>query len=127
MNVPRSAREGTLLANGEVLVAGGFNGTVLTDAERYNPTTGGWTPTGSMLVARTSHTQTLLANGDMLVAGGLDDTEIPEAELYDGRRDLETDRLVERCPVGAAAVRLQNGKFSLRGQNSFSGLATAEL
>src|SRR6185369_7144096 len=52
MNKPRTAREAVLLANGQVLVACGFNGAVLADAERYNPVTGSWTPSGSAGVAR---------------------------------------------------------------------------
>jgi len=52
-----------------VLVAGGFNGTILTNAERYNPVTGTSTPTGSLLVARVTHTQRVLANSNVLVAG----------------------------------------------------------
>src|SRR5690242_19197101 len=48
----------TLLANGEVLVAGGFIGGDGADedarasAELYNPQTGTWSPTGSMINAR---------------------------------------------------------------------------
>ena len=61
INMARTAREAALLANGEVLVAGGYNGTVLTNAERYNPATGTWTATGALLQARLSHAQTLLA------------------------------------------------------------------
>jgi N-acetylneuraminic acid mutarotase len=60
MNLPRPAREAVLLANDEVLVAGGYNGNVLTNAERYDPSNGMWTPTGSLFVGRLSHTLTLL-------------------------------------------------------------------
>ncbi len=62
----------TLLPNGKVLVAGGFNGgfTILTSAELYDPASGSWTATGSLNTARAYHTATLLPNGKVLVAGG---------------------------------------------------------
>src|SRR6266853_3991058 len=71
MITARTHHTATLLANGEVLVAGGGNTTILPSAELYNQTTGKWTATGSMTTARTDHTATLLANGEVLVAGGL--------------------------------------------------------
>src|SRR6266849_2128909 len=71
MTTARTHHAATLLANGEVLVAGGGNATILPSAELYNQATGKWTATGSMTTARTDHTATLLANGEVLVAGGL--------------------------------------------------------
>jgi hypothetical protein len=74
-----------LLANGEVLVAGGDSGSgVLSSAELYDPATGTWTATGSLGIARRLHTATLLDNGKVLVAGGDDGTNfLSSAELYD--------------------------------------------
>src|ERR1700730_11300798 len=61
----------TLLANGQVLVAGGYsNGSYLASAELYDPASGTWTGTGSLATARRGHTATLLPNGKLLVAGG---------------------------------------------------------
>jgi hypothetical protein len=63
----------TLLQNGQVLVAGGYNPgleEVFANAELYNPSTGEWTVTGSMTTPRRHHTATLLANGEVLVIGG---------------------------------------------------------
>ena len=59
----------TLLANGEVLAAGGTdcgNGG-LTSAELYNPATGKWTATGSMAVGNETNWAVLLQNGKVLV------------------------------------------------------------
>ena len=71
MTTARTHHTATLLANGEVLVVGGGNTTILSSAELYNQTTGKWTATGSMTTARTDHSATLLSNGEVLVAGGL--------------------------------------------------------
>ena len=66
----------TLLANGLVLLAGGHDGGDARDpasigAELYDPGSGQWTVTGSMLSPRRSgHTLTRLSDGRILVAGG---------------------------------------------------------
>jgi hypothetical protein len=73
---------------GEVLVAGGYNGTYLNSAELYDPPTATWATTGSMSQARESHTATLLTTGpnagEVLVAGGTTagTGALSSAELY---------------------------------------------
>jgi uncharacterized protein DUF6603/galactose oxidase-like protein len=73
----RSGHTATLLRDGRVLVVGG-TGTrdgqedgALTSAELFDPSTGGWTATGSLVGARTGHQAVLLANGHVLVSGGV--------------------------------------------------------
>ena len=94
----KSGREyftATLLKNGQVLAAGGFNNcdddfcSDVATADLYNPATGTWTQTGSMQGAREQHSATLLPDGDVLVAGGLNEGgfccsqfEYSSAELY---------------------------------------------
>ncbi|HET8922505.1 MAG TPA: kelch repeat-containing protein, partial [Candidatus Acidoferrum sp.] len=78
-----------VLADGRVLVAGGFSSTgVLSTAEIYNPATGMFTPTGSLNVARERQTMTLLPNGTVLIAGGRNtssgtNTALASAEIFD--------------------------------------------
>lgn len=65
----------TLLANGEILLAGGLDswgvgGHAGAGAELFDPTTGVFTTVGSMISARADHTATLLRSGDVLVVGG---------------------------------------------------------
>jgi N-acetylneuraminic acid mutarotase len=81
----RDYQSATLLANGKVLVAGGFttSGTAAS-AELYDPSAGRWSATGSMTVGRSIHSATLLGNGQVLVAGGEGQygSVLPTAELY---------------------------------------------
>jgi hypothetical protein len=74
----------TLLADGRVLVVGGFTGGNETraSAELYDPGTRTWTATASLGLARADHTATLLPDGSVLVAGG----GTASAELYDPGR-----------------------------------------
>ncbi|MGB8681393.1 MAG: kelch repeat-containing protein [Candidatus Binatus sp.] len=100
MNEPRSMHTATLLDDGDVLIAGGFSGTVAVtggmlsgasglisnSAETFDPNTGDFTCVGgfnndtlrcnqSMTIARAAHTATLLATGPtphrVLIAGGI--------------------------------------------------------
>ena len=83
LNVPHGGQTATLLQNGKVLVAGGDATGV--GAEMYDPATGTWTTTGSMVTARGPwKTATLLQNGKVLVAGGQNGPlPLASAELYD--------------------------------------------
>ena len=68
MSTGRSYHTATLLPNGKVLVAGGYN---VASAEVYDPATGLFSSTGSMSTGRFLPTATLLPNGKVLVAGGI--------------------------------------------------------
>jgi len=74
MSVARSHARAILLPNGSVLVMGGCVNDCLSattnGVELYNPNTGTFTATGSMLQARSDFGVALLANGQVLVAGG---------------------------------------------------------
>jgi hypothetical protein len=93
LNKARDGYTETLLPNGKELIAGGHIHTefpavsyrYLSSAELLDLTTGKWTKTGEMNVARFRHTATLLKNGKVLVAGGSDGKghDLSSAELYD--------------------------------------------
>src|SRR5206468_2561525 len=73
LNTARYYHTATLLQNGMVLVAGGYDSNLNVSAtvELYDPASGTWTATGSLNTGRSAHTATLLQNGMVLVAGGL--------------------------------------------------------
>ena len=86
LNVPRFRHTATLLPDGRVLVAAGFEQDFIfsTTAEVYDHSRGFWAGTGSLNNARADHTATLLHNGMVLVAGGSSiNGTLASAELYD--------------------------------------------
>jgi len=77
LNVPRTDHTATLLADGRVLVAGGWqswnadgSSAAIASVELYDPVTGTWRETAPMNLARHSHGAALLDDGRVLVAGG---------------------------------------------------------
>jgi hypothetical protein len=111
MGTQRVAHTATLLANGKVLVTGGFNGTdVLATAELFDPATGTFTPTGAMTTARFSHTATLLANGEVLVTGG--SPNLSDLSTHDSR---------------TATLRAKGRVLATGASDNTDDLATAEL
>jgi hypothetical protein len=75
LSAARALAVSVVLPDGRVLLAGGVdaNGNALASAELYDPATHGFTPTGSMAVARAGHAGALLGNGRVIVGGGTND------------------------------------------------------
>ena len=103
----------------------------LASYELYDPATGMWTLTDSVLTRRGGHTATLLQNGQVLVAGGSHDFGPGDrAELYDPATGVwtVTGRMGGKRYLHTATL-LQNGQVLVAGGSHRSGdaFASAEL
>ena len=126
MTDTRTEHTATLLNNGKVLMAGGFNGDMadLASAELYDPATGTFTPTGSMTTARQNQTAALLNNGMVLIAGGIAGgfPILASAELYDPATGIFTATgSMAGGRVGHTATLLNNGQVLIVGGGNPSG------
>jgi hypothetical protein len=118
MTTERVSQTATLLSDGRVLVAGGWDRDgVLKSAELYDPSTRTFSPTEDMSTARAAHTATLLPDGKVLLAGGYDgERSVSAAEVYDpdtngftGTGDMQTARSAH------AAAPLPDGRVLVTG------------
>ena len=86
LTVARYSPSATLLADGRILVVGGWDASnnSIASAELYDPRAGTFSPTGSLTVTRDFPSATLLADGRVLVAGGRDASGslLASAELF---------------------------------------------
>ncbi|WP_211467344.1 Kelch repeat-containing protein [Actinocrinis puniceicyclus] len=119
----REFHTASLLGNGEVLVAGGYNSSaVLTSAELYNPATGTWSRTGSLSTPRYAATSTTLADGRVLVAGGRNGYaggEQTSTELYNPATGKWSPGASMAYPRAEdLAVRLGDGRVLVAGQRN---------
>jgi hypothetical protein len=121
MTIPRVQHGAALLQNGKVLIAGGVsNYAYVSSAELYDPATGRFTATGSMLTPHSfcelANPPITLASGKVLTAGGYNDNSLLEAELYDpatGTFSATGSMSTEReCPT---TTLLSSGKVLVAG------------
>jgi hypothetical protein len=137
MTAPRFQHTVTVLANGQVLVAGGTDRTSggfdpVASAELYDPATGTFRATGAMSAARMDQTATLLPNGQVLIVGGNNPPRgetLTSAELYDPRTGtfIPTGSMTTTRAFFTATL-LTNGKVLIAGGSAGPfALATAEL
>jgi N-acetylneuraminic acid mutarotase len=93
MNKARAYFVAVELLNGNVLVAGGFDGSMTNfdfpDAEIYDWHTGEWTRIAPMNTARSAPAAVRLEDGRVMVIGGADENFnfLASAEIYDPRTD----------------------------------------
>ena len=136
MNAERAAHSATRLADGKVLIAGGFReeGTTevaIASAEVFDPETSTFAPTADMNEPRNGHTATLLPNGLVLLTGGWNQSgRTFTAELYDPQTGtFETTGSLMAPRQGLTATLLENGQVLIAGGDSARNTPqlTAEL
>ncbi len=118
----------TLLADGEVLIAGGgdAHASAVDIAEIYDPRTDSFRPAGNglMTTPRTDHAASLLMDGRVLIAGGMNRMGKPlsSAELFDPKtgKFVLTAEMAEARYL-ATATLLPDGRVLIAG-----GASTAE-
>jgi WD40 repeat protein len=130
MQIARASHTATLLNTGKVLIAGWGNAT----AELFDPATGIFGPTGSMLSARVSHTATLLNTGKVLLTGGIqgappNTTVLAESELYDPGAGTFSQTLSSLATAREwhTASLLPDGKVLVTGGLNSAGNAIASV
>lgn len=118
----------TQLANGKVVVAGGFSGSLSfarSWVELFDPIAGTWKAASPMKATRYNHSATLLPDGKLLVAGGSARAAdiLASAEIYDPATDNWTSvSSLNQTRSGHQAVLLLNGKVMV-----FGGAAAEEI
>ena len=95
--MPRFGHSATLLADGRILVAGGWRhggasalNPPLAAAQIYDPAGDVWRNAAPLKTARAEHAAVALPDGRVLVAGGLGSGPLADAEVYDPERNAWT-------------------------------------
>ncbi len=141
MSTARGFHVAALLADGSVLVAGGWAlpacFTATATAEVYDPVTNRWSPIESMNTARGAlafqSTQALLLDGRVLVSGGFileGFVTLATAELYDPAAGTwSATASMSTARADHTSTRLADGRMLVAGgyDDNFVGLATAEV
>jgi hypothetical protein len=122
LSTARGFHAATLLADGRVLVTGGFadtNNATTASAEIYDPSTGRFSAAGNMQAGRSVHSAILLTDGRVLVVGGLQRTTV--TDIFDARTGTWAPGPTPAPAVAATATLLRNGKVLIFGGEGASG------
>ena len=131
MGATRSYAAAAPLADGRVLIAGGFDDSNdLSSAEIFNPATGTFVSTGvaGMAMAREFAAAAPLRDGRVLVAGGFNVSALQSAEIFNpGTGSFSTATMTTKRE-GAVAALLPNGDVLVAGGfDGSSDLKTTEV
>lgn len=125
MKTPRGLFTATPLADGRILIAGGYDAAAfntLASAEIFDPVAGTFTFTGSMAKPRSAHTATRLNDGTVLITGGSSNNDDgATAELYNPSTGLfeSVNGTMSVSRKHHAAALLGDGRVAVMGGESF--------
>ena len=131
LNLPRYLCSTTLLADGKVLVAGGYSHTQppsfgITDTvELYDPATESWSLSGNMSMPRAWHTAVRLPSGVLVVGGYNGIREVSTLEIYEpqsGTWSVSGNLIGAR--YGSTATLLADGKVLVAAGSDDGDLAS---
>jgi hypothetical protein len=123
MSIPRYVHQAALLANGRVLVAGGWSFTANSDpskssAEIYDPVTDKWAPTGSLAAPRAEFVMVRLGDDRVLAVDGIDHDYrlLASSEIYDPVAGTwKASGALPTALMWPAAVVLADGRVLIAG------------
>lgn len=125
MKAHRASFSATLLADGRVLVTGGYNAAgTLTENETYDPVKDAWTVNAAMPHAHAVHASVTMQNGSVLVAGGDTGLGLPgrEADVFNpATGKWKSVGMLAEPREYFGAANLPNGKVLVIGGFSYKG------
>jgi hypothetical protein len=137
LHSPRRAFRAVVLNDGKVLAIGGDSGPVkgrfaeMAKCEVYDPATGEWNPTGSLMHPRWGPTATVLADGRVLATGGmrLRGGRLGSTELYDpATREWTEGPPLKQARNGHRAITLNDGRVLIvGGYSGYFYLSSCEI
>ncbi len=130
---PRANGTATLLADGRVLLTGGYpgeGGRPVASIEVYDPTVPAFRTLGELREARADHTATLLDDGRVLIAGGsgVDGDALATTELFSPATDTtEPGPPLSEARAAHVAVRLGAATILVGGTRTGPALASTDV
>lgn len=127
----RATHSATPLADGTVLIAGGYDGDCrIAETELFDPALGKTVLGPRLTVPRCSHSATILPDGRVLIAGGWSGPNVvASTEIYDPRtRTFAPGAPMHDSRAAHIAVTLADGRILVAGGSDGSGMrASAEM
>jgi len=115
----------------QVLVVGGYDGSILASAQTWDPGTSIFTITAALETPRMQHTATAMADDRVLVVGGLDDWFATDStEIWEpASGTFVTGGSLTEARAGHTATALPDGRILVVGGygTSSSGVASTEI